>query len=65
MSTNYRRDAYDRITARERNAPRLKQVCAWCDATIQEGALPVSHGACSDCAKQWLKDARLPVEEGE
>ncbi|MEP7304232.1 MAG: hypothetical protein ABJA98_01815 [Acidobacteriota bacterium] len=27
----------------------LQLICAWCDVVLRAGALPASHGICSEC----------------
>lgn len=68
--TNFRRDDWDEIAHRLRNAPpALETWCVFCDvphkmSDAEPGApRDISHGCCEQAAKQWLKDARLPVED--
>lgn len=32
----------------------MKIICAWCNATLQTGTLPATHGICPDCAHDAL-----------
>lgn len=36
----------------------MKTVCSWCDTVIREGAEPVSHGCCAECAETLLPTVR-------
>jgi hypothetical protein len=40
----------------------MKTVCAWCDAIIREGSLPVSHGICISCREHFFRDAGVPLQ---
>jgi hypothetical protein len=41
----------------------MKTLCAWCDALIREGSLPVSHGICVRCRQQFFKkDAGVSLQ---
>jgi hypothetical protein len=64
MTTNYRNDSYDRITARLRNAPREQRPagCAYCNRPVDH--TPAELEACA--ADFWRRhDARKRHERGE
>jgi hypothetical protein len=41
----------------------MKTVCAWCDAIIRDGSLPVSHGICVSCRDHFFRDAGVPLQK--
>ena len=38
----------------ERQIPRAKVTCAWCQKVITEGTEPISHGLCRECYEREL-----------
>jgi hypothetical protein len=42
----------------------VKVICAWCGKVIREGSIKdgISHGVCSVCAKELLKEIEVVNE---
>jgi hypothetical protein len=45
-------------------AIKLRTICAWCGKVIREGSIKdgISHGVCSVCAKELLKEIEVVKE---
>jgi len=45
----------------------MKVICAWCGKVLQDGdpKEPISHGICSKCAKDVLKDFEKVKEHND